>query len=69
MKTKQELLKAKRKVKEIFPQWTRRKFILWYPQGTIGEVYCIQEYVGSGKSKELFSNVYYMDLELKSFCN
>jgi hypothetical protein len=60
-----DLFTAKQAVKDLFPQLRNKNFILWKPQGIIGNVFKIQEYVINGKEKELFGNEYYVDLDLK----
>ena len=69
MKTTNQLKYAKSRIKKLFPQFKYKKFIVWYPQGTIRNVYCLQEYIGAKATKMPFGNIYYADLDLKDITN
>lgn len=61
--TSTELLKAKRKIKKLFPQLTNKKFKLWHDSGDNKDTFCIQCYEG----KEFYGNEYRIDIIKKTF--
>ena len=60
-----DLYTAKQAVRDLFPQFKNKKFILWKPSEIIRNVFKIQEYVLNGNYKELFGHEYYADLDSK----
>jgi hypothetical protein len=60
-----DLITAKQAVRDVFPQFANKTFILWQPQGILGNVFKVQEYIQTGRKRELFGNEYYVDLDLK----
>ncbi len=63
-----DLITTKQAVRDLFPQLRDEKFILWKPEGVLGNVFKIQCYVyfGDNNTKELYGNEYYVDLDLKT---